>query len=569
MSVRPLSRLLAGLGADGAPVADQGGVILPLSRFRRDVAANARRIRQQGCQRGLLLTRDAYWGAAGLLALLSAGAEAVMAPNTRPGAAAALAGCFDLAVTDMPELDGGGLPLAPGGEGAGETPVALDPGARLTFLTSGSTGAPKRVSKTLAHLEYEAEAIEALLGTAVPRNARILGTVPHQHAYGLAFRVLWPLATGRVFVSAPHELWETALPALGRGDALITSPAHLSRMGGLAPVSEDHRPSLVLSAGAPLAETDARAAREIFGLPVTEIFGSTETGAIAWRARDRADPAWRPLPGVEIDATPEGLARARARHVPDAGRIGSDRASVGPDGVRFLGRADRIVKIEGVRVDPAEVAGCLRAAAWVADAAVAALGSPPSELGAAVVLTPAGKTMLAKIGAFRLGRELRRGLAPSREPASLPRRWRFVDALPLGALGKTGAADVAALFGGARESDPAREPETRAVRRVEDGADIDLFISPEVVYFNGHFPGFPIVPAVAQIDWAVRMAARHLGLAIASATEFQVKFRKPMLPGARVTLSLRRAGPDSRFKFAYSDGLEVLSSGTIAKGAAP
>src|SRR5262249_40175655 len=158
-----------------------------------------------------------------------------------------------------------------------------------------------------------------------------------------------------------------------------------------------HQPSLVLSAGAPLAEADASLARTVLGPPVTEIFGSTETGAIAWRQRDRADPAWHPLPSVVIGATDDGCARIRAPHVPEAGHISSDRVSISADGIRFGARADAIVKIEGVRVCPAEVAAQLRGIAWVADVAVAALGDPPTELGAAMTLTQEGQHLLARI----------------------------------------------------------------------------------------------------------------------------------------------------------------------------
>jgi AMP-binding enzyme/ApeI dehydratase len=567
MSVTPLVELLAGGRADETPVADCGGVMISLSRFRRDVRANGERIRQSGCQRGLLLTGDAYWGAVGLFALMSADVEILMPPSIQADIATTLTGLFDLIVTDRQLHGSASLVLAAGDNGDGEALTALKPSSRLTFLTSGTTGAPKQVAKTLAHLSAETEAIEALLEPIAPRPAKVLATVPHQHAYGLAFRMLWPLATGRPFLSTTLDLWETVLSALDPRSVLITSPAHLSRMGSLTPVSHAHQPSVVLSAGAPLAEADACLARTVLGLPITEIFGSTETGAIASRQRDRADPAWQPLPKVVIAATDDGLATVRAPHVPDAGYIGSDRVSINADGIRFIGRADAIVKIEGVRVHPGEVADRLRAIAWVADAAVAALGDPPTELGAAVTLTQEGEDLLARIGPFRLGRLARRGLAQWREPAALPRRWRFVDALPARALGKAASADIAALFRSDAQRDPVREPETCAVRPTADGVDIDLFLAPAIVYFQGHFPGFPIAPAVAQIDWAVRLASRHLGLSIASAPEFRVKFHKMMLPSMRITLSLRHAGKDTCFRFEYRDGLDVLSSGIIARGA--
>jgi len=564
----PLVELLACGRSDEIPVAACGGVMITHCRLCRDVRANGTRIRQMGCRRGLLLTQDAYWGAVGLFALMSADVEVLLPPNIRPDIATTLTGQFDLIVTDRPLPGTAGLVLAAADNGHREPAAALRPGSSLIFLTSGTSGAPKQVAKTLAQLSAETEAIEALLGPVVPREAKVLATVPHQHAYGLAFRLLWPLATGRLIVSKALEHWESVLSALDEpGSALVTSPAHLSRMGGLAPVSCERRPSVVLSAGASLAEADARVAHTLLGLPITEIFGSTETGAIAWRRRDRAEPAWRPLPGVTIGARHDGLATVHAPHVPDAGYISSDRVSINADGIRFMGRADAIAKIEGVRVDPAEVAEQLRAIAWVADAAVAVLGEPPTELGAALVLTAEGKDLLARTGPFRLGRLARRALAGSREPAALPRRFRFMDVLPARALGKTASADIVALFRDDAKSDPVREPETWAVRRTENGVDIDLFLAPAIVYFQGHFPGFPIAPAVAQIDWAVRLAARHLGLSTAVAPEFRVKFRKPMLPSMRITLSLTRAGPGNGFRFEYRDGLEVLSSGTITRGA--
>jgi len=567
MSVTPLVELLAGGQPDATPVADCSGAIISLSRLRRDIRANGERIRQSGCRRGLLLTQDAYWGAVGLFALMSADVEILMPPNIQPDIATRLSGLFDLIVTDRQLHAGASLLLAAGNNGDEKAPTALKPSSRLTFLTSGTAGAPKQVAKTLAHLSAETEAIAALLEPMAPRAAKVLATVPHQHAYGLAFRILWPLATGRLFVSATLELWETVLLALDPSSVLITSPAHLARLGGLTPVGHEHQPSLVLSAGAPLAEADACLARTVLARPVTEIFGSTETGATAWRQRDRTDPAWHPLPTVAIGATEDGLATVRAPHVPDTGYISSDRVSINADGIRFIGRADAIVKIEGVRVHPAEIADQLRGISWVADAAVAALGDPPTELGAAMTLTQEGQHLLARIGPFRLGRLARRLLARSREPAALPRRWRFVDALPARALGKTASADIAALFRADAPHDPVREPETCAVRPTADGVDIDLFLAPAIVYFQGHFPGFPIAPAVAQIDWAVRLASRHLGLSIASAPEFRVKFHKMMLPRMRITLCLRHAGQNNCFRFEYRNGLDVLSSGIIARGA--
>jgi acyl-coenzyme A synthetase/AMP-(fatty) acid ligase len=569
MSLLALSRLLLERRPPTTPVAESGATVMDFARFHADVAANALRLRQLGCRRGLLVTKDSYWGAVGLFALMHAGAEVIMPQNSQRGTLAAISDAWDFLVCDGPlEHGGAAFVLDTGGQGAGDALSALDPFTPLSFFTSGSAGAPKRVAKTLAHLDREAKAVDAVLGTIVPRGARVRSTVTHQHVYGLTFRLCWPLASGRPFTSITGEYWETALAALDGEEALITSPAHLTRLGGIAPLPPARRPSLVLSAGAPLAEGAAEVAATVFGVPVTEIFGSTETGAIAWRRRDRAAAVWRALPGVAVESSQDGLLYVRAPHVPGGEHISSDRVDIEADGgFRFLGRNDSIVKIEGQRVNLPELEEHLRRLGWIADAAVVVLDESAAQLAAAVVPSTAGAAVLAEIGAFRFSRRLRRALTEMQDPAGLPRRWRFVDALPSGTLGKRRASDIIRLFRGSdlTNTQPVRptEPEIRVVRTLTDGAEFDLFISADLAYFDGHFPQKPIVPGVALIDWAVKLAARHLNFPIESAQAFRVKFSRIASPNTTVTLSLRHTGPWRRLNFQYSSGTEILSVGSI------
>jgi hypothetical protein len=352
MTAIPLSRLFAEGRPDGAPVTDT----VDFARFRADVAGNAARLKRLGCRRGLLVAVDGYWGAVGLLALLHAGAEVVMPQNAQPGTLASIAGEWDVLVGDRPPVGLGPLLVLESGEG-----IALDslaPTSPLRFFTSGSTGGPKRVVRTLDMLESEAPATEGVLGPLVRADARVHATVTHQHVYGLNFRIGWPLCTGRPFAGAMHELWETALTALNAGSVLVTSPAHLTRLAGIAPLPEDA----------------ARAADTLFGTPVTEIFGSTETGAIAHRRRDAADPAWRPLLGTVIERAPDDRLQVRAAHVEGRTHTGSDLVALdGDGGFRFHGRADRVAKVEGKRISLPEVEAHLRRSPHVEDAAALAL----------------------------------------------------------------------------------------------------------------------------------------------------------------------------------------------------
>ncbi|WP_372395051.1 AMP-binding protein [Azospirillum sp. HJ39] len=550
------------------PLASSSGGVIGAARFRADVAANALRLRRAGCRRGMLVTTDAYWGAVGLFALWLAGSEAILPPNAQPGTLEGLRGGWDMLVGDGSPAAEPFLRLEPG---EGGLPLdAIDPASPLTVFTSGTTGAPKRIAKTLEHLEREAAAVEAALGAVVPAGAWVQATVPHQHVYGLAFRLCWPLASGRPFAGMAHDLWETATAALGGGDVIVSSPAHLTRLEGLARLPADRRPSLILSAGAPLPERAARLAADLLGTVPTEIFGSSETGAVALRHRvgGIADPPWRPLPGTRVERMEDGGMRVLADHVPGGKHEGADRIDMAADGgFRFLGRADGLVKIEGKRIGLTEVERRLCGLPGVADAALTVVdrgedGEARLRLGAVVVPDPAGAERLAALGPFRFSRLLRRDLAATQEPAGLPRLWRFVDRLPTGPLGKRSAAALAALFTEETSVKPT-EPDMHALRPIDGGVELDLFVSPDLAALDGHFPDFPIVPGVALVDWAVRNADRHLGLSIGAARNFQVKFRRIATPGGTVTLSLRHDPARRRLGFEYRDGGGVLTSGFI------
>jgi acyl-coenzyme A synthetase/AMP-(fatty) acid ligase len=564
-----IASLLCDAADASAIVAVAGGHRIELRQLRRDVAANAAALRMLGCRRGLLVARDAYSAAIGMLALFEAGAVVVMPPNLLPATLTSLAAEWDQLICDR-EIDGAAhsYVLAPGDDT--ELPLRrLDPEAcRIELFTSGSSGNPKRVVKTLGQMEREASAIEDLLGRYLTASSTITGTVSHQHLYGLSFRVFWPLCSGRVLDSAVHEFWESLAGERLAGGAVITSPAHLTRIPGLA-IASANRPALILSAGAPLPPAAVNEARMTFAAPIVEIYGSTETGVVAWRPRGDDGEPWRPLPGMVVRQTADDRILLTSPFLPPGtDHDGADRIRLLQDGTfHLLGRADRVAKIEGKRINLPDVEQRLREIASVAAASVVVLPGDKPCLAAAVVPTGEGATMLAEAGTFRFGRTLRKALAAVLEPAGLPRRWRFVTALPIGSLGKIHTEDVIALFGAQPAPIPEirpQEPDLQARRQGPDWVELDLYNRPDLPQLDGHFPAIAVVPGVAQIDWAVKMAARFLGLPLASATSFQVKFHRLTLPETTVTLRLDYDRARQRLLFAYrKPDDQILTSGSI------
>ncbi len=91
-------------------------------------------------------------------------------------------------------------------------------------------------------------------------------------------------------------------------------------------------------------------------------------------------------------------------------------------------------------------------------------------------------------------------------------------------------------------------------------------------FFEGHFPGMPIMPGVLLIEGMAQTAgaicAAHLGLTTPTAVYFttidQAKFRKPVIPGSTVTYhvqKLRHRGSIWKYRAeARVDGVKVAEA---------
>ncbi|MGA3251828.1 MAG: AMP-binding protein, partial [Paraburkholderia sp.] len=190
-----LHDLLMSARAGHTPVCRDADAVLDFAGFRARTLSRAAALRGRPEQRYALCLDNPFDFACTLFALLACGKEPVIPANATPGYLADLSSAYDclLTDTDLAALDRDAVPqdAPPGG-------WAIDPNARLTLFTSGSSGAPKPVRKTLAQFNAEVRTLEQQWGEALGQ-ATILSSVPHHHIYGILFRVFWPLAAGRAF----------------------------------------------------------------------------------------------------------------------------------------------------------------------------------------------------------------------------------------------------------------------------------------------------------------------------------------------------------------------------------
>ncbi len=522
-----------GLFSDGAATITAGQI----RQTALDIAA-----RLAGKPRVFLHTASASAFVAGLLAAWRAGLTVQCPAHVQPRYLDEIGADDGALLTDR---DGG---IAMSSTGAPAFADVPDGELDLIFYTSGVTGTPKQVRKSTAQLDREAGVLEQLWGK---QAGRTYATVSHQHIYGLLFRVFWPVLSGRVSEDRPAEYWESLGGRLVPGTTLISSPAHLTR---LSPALAGSRPSLIFSSGAPLPFAAAQASREQLGSLPIEVLGSTETGGIAWRQQDSADAFWTPLPGVDIDIDSEGLLNVNSPFVSDGPVATGDLAEVVGGRLRLKGRGDRIVKIDGKRVSLARVEEALAALPLVTAAAAIDLPQRKGALGAIVELSDEGRAALAEQGAFRLSRSLRAALAGGLEPGERPKHWRFCP-IPLDMQGKRVQSLLRASFA---------IPDV--TMRDENRAEIAVELRPEMIWFQGHFPGQPVLPGIAQVHMAAQWAEEIWNWRPTGAHLSQLKFRRILRPGDSLRLVLTRDVVRRRLQFAYHLKDIVASEGIIGGG---
>ncbi|POA46460.1 AMP-binding protein [Pseudomonas sp. MPR-ANC1] len=515
-------------------------------------------LQAQGVRRLALHLEDAAELAIALLGAWRAGVSVLLPSDLQVQTRQRWSGEVDLWLTDLPGdsclTDLQQAPLH-GAE------LDLDK-CRLSLCTSGSSGEPKRIDKTLRQLANEVEALEQLWGADLG-EACIIGSVATQHIYGLLFRVLWPLCAGRAFVRKQLAFSEDMQRASREHSAFawVASPALLKRMGDNLDWPALSAVRRVFSSGGALPADAAQSLQQRLQQWPTEILGSSETGGIAWR---QGETLWQPFAGVELSQDNDGALLIASPYLP-AGHVEhtADAARIAADGhFELLGRLDRIVKLEEKRISLPMLEQALVSHDWVAEARLGVVQENRASLGALLVLSETGLFALREHGRRSLTETLRQHLREHCEALALPRRWRLLRQMPLNSQGKLPQADVEALLVAPRS----KAPEVLEQIETDGEWSLQLSVPPDLAYFSGHFPKAPVLPGVVQVEWALDLGRQLLNLTSPFAGMEVLKFQQLVRPGDEIQLHLRFDPERSKLYFAYRNDTATCSSGRILLG---
>lgn len=410
--------------------------------FHHDVAKLCGLLSDSPAQRTAICTQDSYLFTVAFMACALSSKQIVLPGNYQPEALYELSSEYDLLLVDesIQVVNNTNVLLLSNQLFDTQTNdtinESIDLGAvELVLFTSGSSGTPKAIHKTLQQLDIEIAELSKNWQSMLT-DSRVHSTVSHQHIYGLLFRILWPLCSSVPFSRFNLEYPEQIVSHADSQMVLVSSPALLKRLSE----EQSAKPLVgVFSSGGPLPLEAAQQARTLFGELPIEVFGSTETGGIAYRQQVNAQTPWQLFSCIKAELNQENCIKLLSPYIDrDNWYQTADECEMVSDNQFILkGRTDRIIKIEEKRISLVEVEKRLEQLSWINECAVIPFEEPNRLiLASVIVLSDEGKQMLNSVGKGKFWLLLRNELRKWLEPIAVPRRFRVVEEIPLNSQGK-------------------------------------------------------------------------------------------------------------------------------------
>ena len=167
---------------------------------------------------------------------------------------------------------------------------------QFLFFTSGTTGDPTGAYKTRKNLDLEIENLVKVLDTS--KIKRVVATVPFIHLYGINVGALLSHRLGVELHTKENFLIQELIEEAKKPDTLVVTTPLFIKALNKSTESADLKNSFFITSTAPLNPDDAKTFNDKFGASVMQIFGSTETGAIAYKVDD--EKTWHAFDSVTL-----------------------------------------------------------------------------------------------------------------------------------------------------------------------------------------------------------------------------------------------------------------------------
>lgn len=311
----------------------------------------------------------------------------------------------------------------------------------VVLMTSGSSSEPKQIIKSIHELSVESQLLMDQWQHQL-KNTRVLSTVSPLHQYGITFNILLPLML-RSPIYNQQLFYQEELARFTDVDqyVLITSPAFLKRLD--KNLKNNLNFNLIFSAGGQLGEKAAQDCEQVFNQWPTEIYGSSESGVIAFNQHSALNHDYfQPFSSVLVQQYEDDTIKISSQLCENSNELRlNDRIEIMNNGhFKILGRTDKIVKIEEKRISLTEIETRIKNILGVEHVYAFVLSNVNRDIISCVIVKNVQNNEREIIS--NITKELKLLI----EPIAIPKRWRFLNEVPMNAQGKISLQELRELF---------------------------------------------------------------------------------------------------------------------------
>lgn len=411
----------------------------------------------------------------------------------------------------------------------------------INFYTSGSSGTPKIIQKSIFNLIREAEDI----GNEFQfknNPLTVISTTTMCHLFGLTFHLMTSLCNGLIIDTQNISYSE----CVNRDNTiLVSTPTFLSSIVKFkTPFITP--PKYIITAGSKLNENIFEYLEHDSN--IIEIYGSTETGVIAYKTH--YNDGFIVFPNVTLIERQPNY-EIVSDYFYERKTTLNDQIKI-TDGILTIGhRTDRIFKILEKRVSAEELEEKLKQSSLTKDCYITKQGD---KLACLVALSEEGQEYLLKNNIVLLTKTLKQFLHEHSE--IIPQKWKYIDEIPMTPTGKINKQLIEHVF-----NVNVSLPVILDRNVSKDSITYKIFLYRQCNFFKGHFPEFQLVPGVLQLYMAKEFANAHFHLTLGQGQYKRIKFSNIIEPDSIINLRLEKS--ENSVSYEYFSESKKYASGVF------
>ncbi len=411
----------------------------------------------------------------------------------------------------------------------------------ITFNTGGTTELGKIVKKSAKGMREECRDLHDIFH--FEDGLEFISTTTLEHLFGFMFYGMYPLMHGYKIhperINYPEDLnIENAV--------LITTPSFIEAMRKYNAKPEIN-PKVIITAGAKLNDETFYYAKSI-SQRVIDIYGSTETGTIAYREDPKEK--LKLLNGIEILETGEDYTKVKTNYsVENIVKLGDCIKLLPNREIEFAGRSGRVLKVLEKRFSADEMEKEAEKTDMVKKCYCFEFREKLAAFG---ILNEKGIDFMIKNDKLALTKLINKRLF--KKFGIVPQRWKFFDIVPAKQNGKINRQAIYDLF-----NTNLSLPLVISRECSKTTAEFELCFLNNSSFFKGHFEGMPILPGVVQLYYVCFFVNQAFNIDCRRGQIRKIKFSNIIRPGETVKLTLVRE--NNGINFQYKNDTCIYSSG--------